>query len=80
MQVKELIAKLQGFDPKLEVLCYTEDDNSSGAAPSSVFFDIQSIGKTRGQMVRSAQGKPGIRFNSEADSVEVVLIDITSDF
>lgn len=73
MKVKELIKKLERFDPELRVTLYSEDSDKV------VGMDILDIGVTDGELTRTEEGNPTIRFGKNKDSSKFLGINITSD-
>ncbi len=80
MTVRELIERLQQFDPGLEVLCYCQDDELRVKGHSFRLLDIESVDVAEGQKVRGDDGVPSVRFGKTPCSQQFVSIDVTCDF
>ena len=74
MKVEHLIKKLQKFDPKVEVLCYCEDENIG-----SPIFEIAEISCVKAKKGRLSNGKPSLKFENGKLSKDFVIIGITND-
>jgi hypothetical protein len=82
MKVRELMAKLAGLDPNLEVYCYTEDERFATDDHQFWFLDVHSVDTTRARMERDTNGIPAATFvDLEAEDARTfVTINVTSDF
>lgn len=83
MKVRELIAKLQDFDPELDVLGHTEDASNlpepSGGLPITPWREIIGVDVVRGRKSRrEADGAPLFKFEKGPD--KLVSLEITRDF
>jgi len=73
MKVKELIKQLECFDPELRVTLYSEDSDKV------VGMDILDIDVTDGELMRTEEGNPTIRFGKSEHSVKFLGVNISSD-
>lgn len=80
MKVHDLIEHLQKFDPNLDVLCWSEDENLLGKKRGSATLDIVSVDCTEAEKVKSKDGRPNLRFKKSATSKKLVLLTVISDF
>ena len=81
MKIKELIAKLEKFDPEQFVACYSEDEGlRSSEGPIQIFeiLDVSEVDAVSGRL-DGGIGKPWLEFGKSDNSSRFVLIDITSD-
>lgn len=80
MKVGELIKELSRFDPELEVVCYTEDEDF--LAPGYLFriLEIDSVDEGKGERRRNADGRPTLAFGHSKHSERFVFINVTGDF
>lgn len=81
MKIKELIKKLQEFDPEQSIACYSEDEGlKSGEDPIQI-FEILNVSEVEAQSSRldDAGGKPWLEFGKSDRSSKFVLLEITSD-
>lgn len=79
MRVGELQERLSKLDPKLEVLCYAEDEALLGAGESA-FLDIEAVDVTEAEPYRNDEGQARLRFGKGEVSQKYVLLQVTSDF
>lgn len=79
MLVKDLIEQLQKLDPRLDVLCYAEDNELLKSGHGSVFFEISAVKATDGEFCRIDE-RPCLKFGKSELSEKVAVIEITSDF
>jgi hypothetical protein len=73
MKVKDLISELKKLDQELDIVYYTEDENSSRV------FNIESIESKDCELVRSEDGVAGLKFERNSKSIKIALLTITSD-
>ncbi|MCG7895320.1 MAG: hypothetical protein JAZ12_12785 [Candidatus Thiodiazotropha taylori] len=81
MKIKDLIEKLQKFDPNKSVVCYCEDEGLiSDSGPIQV-LEIMEVSENEAESSRlnNGEGKPCLKFGSSKHSSKYVLIEITSD-
>lgn len=79
MKVKDIIAKLSGLDPNIDVVCYTEDEDLAGERKSAV-FEIETVEVVSAEKHRDEKDVAGIRFDKSPRSTPHVLLYVTSDF
>ena len=81
MKIKELIAKLEKFDPEKSIACYSEDEGLRTDEGPIQIFEVQDISETEAESNRldDGDGKPWLKFGKSDKSSEYVLIEITSD-
>lgn len=80
MTVRELIERLQRFDPKLEVLCYTEDPELQAKGHLFRLLDIVSVDIAEGEKMCGDDQVPTMRLGKRPYSQKFVSIDVTCDF
>ncbi|MEI2556450.1 hypothetical protein [Acinetobacter pittii] len=82
MKVKELIEKLQEFDPELKVLIANEEEEIIGKNKLVQFFDIHNISPFNAETRRNENGEIDFKFTGMATktSQEFISIDVTSQF
>ncbi len=73
MKVEELVAQLNGFDPKLEILCYSEDSGFR-------LLDIQGVSIVEGEKTRGDDQLPSLKLGKTDFSQKHVDIEVTSEF
>ena len=81
MKIKELIEKLQEFDPEQSVACYSEDEGLRTDDGPIQIFDVLSISEVDAESSRldDGIGKPWLKFEKSSKSSKFILIRITSD-
>ncbi|MEQ3634887.1 hypothetical protein [Alcanivorax sp.] len=81
MKIKDLIKKLQQFNPEQSVACYTEDEGLKHDGAPVQIFDILNISESEAESSRlnDGAGKPWLKFGKSDSSSKFVLIEITSD-
>jgi hypothetical protein len=81
MKIKELIKKLQEFDPDKTIACYCEDEGLKTTEGSIQLFEVSDVSETEAVSSRldDGIGKPWLKFGKAEKSIKFVLIDITSD-
>lgn len=71
LTVQKLIEELQKFNGENEVIFY--DDTTSTP------FEIESVGTLDVERKRDDKGYPRLKFNKSDDSINAVVIELTSD-
>lgn len=83
MKVKDLIKKLEQFDPELEVLIANEEDEIIGLNNLVRFFDVNHISSVHAETQRNDMER-NVEFTfvgmPTKDSREFVFIDVVSQF
>jgi hypothetical protein len=80
MKVKELQAKLSGFDPEQYVLCCCEDGDQASKDRGLKLFEIIDVNVSDLEMTRLDDGTPYLRTGTTPLSVHNVVISITGGF
>ncbi len=80
MKVRELIAKLQAFEPDLDVLCYCEDEGIAPSGKGFKLFDIDEITRNDAEAMRLDDNTPYLKLGRTAASSPHVFICLTGDF
>ena len=80
MKVKDLLSKLNAFDPEQDVLCYCEDEGIQPPKHGFRLFEINAVDLTEAEKTRCEDGIPSLRLGKSECSAPHVLMDITSDF
>lgn len=80
MTVGELVKQLQRFDPKLEVLCYTEDPELQAKGHLFRLLAIVSVDTAEGEKVHGDDQVPTMKLGRTPYSQKFVSIDVTCDF
>ncbi len=80
MKVKDLLAKLRGFDAELEVLCCCEDQDILPQKHLFRLFEVDGVDLTDALKTRGADRVPSLELGKTEHSTPYVLIDISSDF
>lgn len=80
MKVKDLIGKLNTYDPNSDVLCYTEDDSVLDKDHLFKIFIIESMDISEGEHLRDDNNIPTIKFGKSPLSVKHVVLNITGSF
>ena len=81
MKVKDLVERLNKFDPELKVLCSTED--SELLAPKHLFrlLDIHDVSVVEAELTRGeADQVPSLKIGHTSLSQKHVIIEVISDF
>lgn len=81
MKIKDLIKKLQQYDPEQSISCYSEDDGlRSNGGPVQIFelLNISEVDAESGRL-EDGSGRPWLKFGKSDHSSKFVLIEITSD-
>ncbi len=76
MKVKELIAKLEKFNPNLDLVLYLDADNY--LKTQSQLFEIENISVNNVVFSRNSDNKPILIFENSNRSEEAVIIKILS--
>lgn len=79
MRVEELLEKLKKLDSKLEVLCYTEDEELQSEGHMFKLLDIESVEISEGQRCRVDE-TPTVKIGKGPGSEKLVFINVTGDF
>ncbi|MCI5132842.1 MAG: hypothetical protein D3904_15325 [Candidatus Electrothrix sp. EH2] len=81
MKIKELIEKLQEFDPEQFIACYSEDMGLRSDEGSIQIFELLEVSEVEAESNRldGGNGKPWLKFGKTGNSTKFVLIEITSD-
>jgi len=81
MKIKELIKKLQEFDPDQSIACYSEDEGLRSDEGPIQILEVQNVFEAEAQSSRldAGRGKPWLKFGKSDNSSKYVLIEITSD-
>lgn len=83
MKVKDLIKKLEQFDPELEVLIANEEDEIIGLNNLVRFFDVSHISSVHAETQRNDMER-NVEFTfvgmQTKHSREFVFIDVVSQF
>ncbi len=81
MKIKDLITKLQQFDPEKSIACYCEDAGLRSEDGPIQIFELLDISETEAESSRRDDGKrkPSLKFGKSEYSSPFVLIEITSD-
>ncbi len=81
MKIKDLITKLQQFDPEKSIACYCEDEGLRSEGGPIQIFELLDISETEAESNRRDDGigKPSLKFGKSEHSSPFVLIEITSD-
>ena len=80
MKVKDVLAKLKGFDPESDLLCYCEDEALLSPGISFKLFEIDDISSSEGEKTRLSDHTPSLKFSKSSASANHVLLEITADF
>jgi len=80
MKVRDLISKLNQFEPDLDVVCHSDDESVLAKSGGSPLFEMNDINLVEGTMTRGPDGIPAIKFGKAPGSRKLVFVDITSDF
>ena len=81
MRVKDLISKLQDFDPDESIACYCEDEGLKTEEGPVQIFEISQVTKNEAEPIRLDEdnGRPWLKFGKSEKSSNFVLLEITSD-
>jgi hypothetical protein len=77
MNVAELIEQLGKLDPRLTVVCYTEDETV--AIQGISVFEIDAVDEHECQTSRDHDGTVRMRFEGGRGSTKLAVIDITCE-
>ncbi|MGE5594323.1 MAG: hypothetical protein ACM3X3_11690 [Betaproteobacteria bacterium] len=80
MTVEELIKQLKQLDPKLQVVCYSEDAEIQAPGHSFRLFAIEGVEVQEIKTLRAPDGTPTAVFGKAPGSRPVVILEITCDF
>ena len=81
MKIKELIKKLQEFDPEKSIACYSEDEGLRSDDGPIQIFKVLNVSEVEAESTKldAGSGKPWLKFGKSDNSAKFVLIEITSD-
>lgn len=80
MRVKELQEQLSKFDPDLELMCYSEDENLLSANRGFVLFDVLAANKVEAEHTRLNDQTPYLKMGRSPTSAAIAILEVTSDF
>gem|GEM_PF-925474 len=80
MNVKDLIQILEKYDPEIEVLGYSEDQELLTGKQGFKLFEILDVTANDAEKCRDEKGKPSLKFTTSEKSQKHVLMEITTDF
>lgn len=80
MKVSELQKQLSKFDPKLDILCYTEDARFVTAGARFTLLEIENVTVMHGERMRLGDRTPTLKLGKGPNSVELVALEVTADF
>ena len=80
MKVRELHERLSKLDPKLDVLCYSEDEKLWVKGWCFILSDILAVSTTEAERLRLDDGTPYLKFKKGPASETIANLEITSDF
>jgi len=80
MKVKELIDALGKYDPDLEVLCYSEDEQL--VLPKHLFrlLEIEGVDVVNGEKQRDDKGIPTLKIGKSDAAARHVVLNVIADF
>ena len=76
-ELQEIISKL---DPKLEVVCYSEDERLLVERRGFILFDVSDVRTAEVERLRLEDGTPYLKFNKGPTSAAIAILEVTSDF
>jgi hypothetical protein len=79
MKVQELIEKLKELDRKLEIICYTEDEEFQAKGHLFRLLDIESVEVSEGERCR-ADEVPTLKFGKGPGSEKLAFLNVTGVF
>jgi hypothetical protein len=81
MKIRELMKKLQEFEPEQSIACYCEDEGLKSDEGPIQIFEVLEVSEVEAESGRldDGRGKPWLKFGKSEDSSKFVLIEITSD-
>ena len=80
MKVGELLDKLKNLDPKLEILCYTEDAPFLVKQRLFRLLDIESVETSDAERCRTDDRVPTLKLGRSQSSERLALLNVTADF
>jgi hypothetical protein len=80
MKVGELLDKLQNLDPKLEILCYTEDAPFLAKKHLFRLLDIESVETSDAERCRTDDRVPTLKLGLSSNSEKLAFLNVTADF
>lgn len=81
MKIRDLIQKLQQFDPEQSIACYSEDEGLRAGGDPIQIFEVLNVFEVEAESSRldGGAGKPWLKFGKSDKSSRFALIEITSD-
>lgn len=79
MNVRDLIAKLNGLDPELPVMCIQDDHKVPEGQPCPI-FDIDDIYTAEADASRGDDGEVTFSFTSSETSRTYAMLQVTLDY
>lgn len=79
MKVKDLIEKLNGLDPELDILVIREDKNIVPKGHSIRVLEMIEIDKTKAVPSRGGDGIVSVRFYETEQSLPYAYLKVMSD-
>lgn len=76
MNLRELQEQLADLDPKLEVLCYTEDPSLVQPDRTFLLLDIQAVSTPHAERTGNEDGAPGLAFGKSPASERFVVLEV----
>lgn len=80
MKVKELLEKLNDFNPDQDIICYCEDEGVVTTDQGFKLFEIVNVDLKEAEKTRIKGIVPSLIFGKTEHSTANVLMEITSDF
>ncbi len=80
MKIRDLLAGLYTLDPNQDVLCYTEDDDFVPMGHLFRLLDVQSFEVVDEVKKRGEDDIPTMECGKSSESVEYVLLRLTTEF
>lgn len=81
MKVKNLIERLNSFDPDHEVFCYCEEDEAIfDKNNGDIILSIENVDEVTAEKTRLQDNTPKLKFEKNENSSQFVLITVTADF
>jgi hypothetical protein len=80
MKVRELQEQLSKLDPKLDVMCYCEDEGLLVKGRGFILFDVLAVSTTEAERLCLADRTPYLKFKKGSAAATIATLEITSDF
>jgi len=80
MKVKDLIKKLESYDPDTDVICYSEDEGLKSDEGPIQLFEIMAVSDTDAEKTRLGSGRPWLKFEKSELSSKITLLEVSSVF